>query len=392
MKASEGKVLVVDDEAQIRNVCQRALEKLGFDVHAAESGDQAILLLDRHNYDFVLTDVSMPGCVDGPKLVEEIKNRSSSTDVVIMTAHPTLETAIRTLKHGAYDYLLKPFSLEYLESVVARCFEKRRLSKELDREKILRQELEVAYSELQKVERLKDAFLSRLQHELRTPLAKIIGVTEVVAEGAMGALGSARFTEILRSSTARMREVVEQLLLFADTHCQNLLLDRSPMDLEQAVKEVVENYASLSREKRLRVEISFGKMELLLADADLIKRAFNHLFLNAIHFNKMDGNIRIEGRQNADKAVVVFSDTGIGIPQNQLSNVFDSFYQVAEYMTRKVDGLGLGLAIVRRIVEAHGGKVSVRSQEGSGSTFTVSLPRHQINQDSNQESSLRSLQ
>lgn len=275
--------------------------------------------------------------------------------------------------------------------MVARCFEKRRLSKELDREKILRQELAVAYSELKKVERLKDAFLSRLQHELRTPLAKIIGITDVIADGAMDALGSARFTEILRSSTARMREVVEQLLLFADTHSQDLLLDRSRLDLEQAIKELVQNYALLLEEKRLNVEISFGKMEPLLADADLVKRAFNHLFLNAIHFNKAGGSIRIEGRQDADEVVVAFSDTGMGIPQNQLSNVFDSFYQVAEYMTRKVGGLGLGLAIVRRIVEAHGGKVSGRSQEGSGSTFTVSLPRRQTSQDSSQESSLRSL-
>lgn len=101
MRASKGQILVVDDDAQLRNVCQRTLEKLDFDVHAAESGDQAILLLDRHDYDFVLTDISMPGSVDGPKLVEEIKQRSPSTDVVIMTAHPTLETAIRTLKHGA---------------------------------------------------------------------------------------------------------------------------------------------------------------------------------------------------------------------------------------------------------------------------------------------------
>lgn len=108
MQASKGQILVVDDEAQLRNVCQRTLEKLGFDVHAAESGDQAILLLDRHIYDFVLTDINMPGSVDGPKLVEEIKHRSSSTDVVIMTANPTVDTAINTLKRGAYDYLLKP--------------------------------------------------------------------------------------------------------------------------------------------------------------------------------------------------------------------------------------------------------------------------------------------
>jgi DNA-binding NtrC family response regulator len=132
------RILVVDDEPQIREVCRRTLERLDFDVQFAETGDQALALLKDHTFDFVLTDINMPGSTDGVRLAEEVKYRSPSTDVVIMTGYPSVDTAVLALKQGVYDYLLKPFSPAYLDCVVTRCFEKRRLSKELDREKLLR--------------------------------------------------------------------------------------------------------------------------------------------------------------------------------------------------------------------------------------------------------------
>ncbi|MFH1618671.1 MAG: ATP-binding protein [bacterium] len=379
MENSKGKILVVDDDLQLRSICRRSLEKAGFDVQTAETGDQALPLVERCDYDFVLTDISMPGSMDGPKLVEEIRQRCPATDIAIMTGYPTLDTAITTLKHGAYDYLLKPFSLEYLDSVVKRCFEKRRLAKELDREKSLRQEVEAAYSEIQKVERLKDAFLSRLQHELRTPLVSIVGVTDLIAEGSSGISGSGKLKEILRSGTAKIREVVEQLLLFSDTQSSEFKVKKNDVNLEKTIKELIENYHALWDEKELKIEVLFASLiQPVPGDADLLRTAFKHLLLNAINFNKKGGSIKIQTRQDAKEIHITFSDTGPGIPENQISKVFDSFYQAAEYMTRKTGGLGLGLAIVRRIVEAHGGRVSVMSHEGSGSTFTISLPTNPL--------------
>ena len=107
----------------------------------------------------------------------------------------------------------------------------------------------------------------------------------------------------------------------------------------------------------------------------MIESACAHLLLNAIFFNKTGGKIVIEGRNSENGAALSFADTGIGIPQDQRKGLFDGFYQAAEYMTRRVGGLGLGLAIVRRIAEAHDGTISVTSREGEGSVFTRSLPR-----------------
>ena len=175
-----GRILVVDDEAPIREICRRTLQASGYPIETVDSGEKALLLMQNQTFDFVLTDIHMPGSVDGSLLVEMIKEKSPLTDVVVMTAAPALETAISTLKNGAYDYLIKPFNSEFLLSVVNRCFEKRRLSDELQREKLLRQEIEAAYVELQKVEKLKESFLARINHELRTPFISGFFVMDVV--------------------------------------------------------------------------------------------------------------------------------------------------------------------------------------------------------------------
>src|SRR5690242_11465884 len=121
-------ILIVDDEAGIRDVCQRTLQAEGYAAETAASGDEALARLEERTFGLVLSDISMPGATDGPRLLEIVKKNWPAIDVVMMTAFPTLDTAIPTLKTGAYDYLIKPFDQEFLISVVRRCLEKRRLA------------------------------------------------------------------------------------------------------------------------------------------------------------------------------------------------------------------------------------------------------------------------
>ena len=172
-----GRMLVVDDEEIVRKVCTKTLEGMGITVESAGNAAEAWNLLNSREFDCVLTDISMPGSMDGTALTEEVKGRFQSTDMLIMTGNPNITTAVSTLKRGALDYLVKPFEPMALESAVTRCFERRRLSGELNNERSLRQELEAAFAELQKVERSKDAFISILNHELRTPLTIAIAAT-----------------------------------------------------------------------------------------------------------------------------------------------------------------------------------------------------------------------
>lgn len=366
----DGDILIVDDESGIREVCSRTLRQMGFQVRSAPDGPAALKQLNERRFDLVLTDMAMPESADGARLVSEIKLHWPATEAIVMTAYPSLETAIPTLKDGACDYLIKPFGQELLRSVIGRCFEKRRIARELDREKSLRRELQAAYQELQKVERLREAILSRLNHELRSPL--FVGL--MALENAKIVSGDQNQRRSLQSGLRRLQAAIEDLLLFAKLSSADKPAMECILRPRGLLEEIVENFRPLWEDKKIKLDIQWPETRPLWGDPEQIATAFKHLFLNAVNFNAAGGRILIRAADAGEHVAVSFSDSGIGIPKDKLPQIFDSFYQAAEYMTRKVGGLGLGLAIVRKIVEAHGGSIGVESEEGRGSVFTMRLP------------------
>jgi signal transduction histidine kinase len=366
-------ILVVDDEETIRRLCGRFLQGSGLSITTAENGEAALARLKEKTADIVLTDLSMP-VMDGMRLAEEIRRKHPGVDVIVMTAYPRLETAIPLLREGVYDYLIKPFDKDLLTMVVNRCLEKRRLSTELSREKILRSELEAAYQELQKLEKMKEAFLSRINHELRTPLSPAVLALESLEKEVSNPLAR-KMLQTVQINMGRLQEIVENLLVFAELRRENFTTYATSVDLPAMVKTLQERYHGLVSEKGVSVDVAISPDAREIWGAPkLLETAFKHLFLNAVQFNRKGGTVRIKARRAGGRAHVLFEDSGIGIPRDQQSQVFDSFYQVAEYLTREVGGLGLGLAIVKRVVEAHGGTVRVDSDGETGSVFHVELP------------------
>ncbi|NNN05708.1 MAG: response regulator, partial [Elusimicrobia bacterium] len=311
----------------------------------------------------------------GVTLAEEIKNRWPETDVVMMTGNPSLETTIPALQAGAFDYLIKPFPGRQLETVVRRLLGLRRLARELGREKLLRAELEAAYAELQKVERLKAALLSRVSHELRTPVTIARLAAELLSGEVSGPKGQ-EFHKNLMEALDRMEATVDNLLLFAQTEKKDFPLNQAPLDLQDLLAGIIAHHRPLWEGRQLRVNLSSqGEPGPLTADKELLKAAFTRLFLNAIYFNKKGGRIDASIVYSEAEFIVAFADTGVGVALDEYENIFDGLYQAAEFMTREVGGLGVGLAVARRIVEAHGGELHVRSRPEEGSVFTVRLPR-----------------
>ncbi|MBI4423140.1 MAG: response regulator [Elusimicrobia bacterium] len=357
----------------MRKICRLALERIGLAVDSAESRAQARDLLLRKTYDLVLTDVQMATPTEGVSLAEDVKQRSPDTAVVVMTAAPSLETAIAALKHGASDYLAKPFEPARLEHVVRHCLDRQRLARELDQERTLRKELESAYAELQKVEKLKDGFLARINHELRTP----VGVAVMAAGALKGELAGAKALRLwakLDTALHGLDAIVEELVLHAELAAKTFVLELENADLIDVLKGVVERHRPLWEERRLTVDLDGrGEPRPLRVDRRLLETAISHLLRNAIRFNEAEGKILIRWSYG-EQVTLSFEDTGIGIPEEQLAQVFDGFYQVAEHLTRQAGGLGLGLATVRRIMEAHRGSVTVKRCEPRGTRFTLILP------------------
>lgn len=369
-----GRVLVVDDDPQMLVFCRRSLERPDLEVRTAVSPQEALERMAEGPFDLVLSDVRMAAADSGVALAEEIQNRWPETDVMMMTGDPALDTAIPSMKAGTCDYLVKPFLPGRLMAAARRVLGMRRLAGQLEAERMLRKELEAAYAELRKVERLKAALLSRVSHELRTPVAIARMAAGLLEDEVAGPAGK-DVLKRLSGALDRMQAVVEDLILFARTRAGDLPVRKARTDLQALLERIVESHRPLWEGRRLSVKVSCeGEPRAVLADAGLLEAAFTRLLLNAIHFNGKEGRIGVSVAYGPAEASVAFSDTGVGIALDERERIFDGLYQAAEHMTREVGGLGVGLAVARRIVEAHGGELSVRSAPGEGSVFTARLP------------------
>lgn len=375
-------VLVVDDDEQLVDLCKGVLSAAGLEITTAYTGEQALKALGARGFDLVLTDMMLPGKADGRDVLQAAKARDRNIEVLIMTAEPSLQSAVATLKDGAADYLVKPLDIDRLDATVRRCLDHRSLRLTLTSERAVRLELETAYQELQRVQKLKESFLARISHEFKTPLFEISGSLELIKESLSGLAPSAqkdtlaKYLRMSLSGYARIEKVLSDLLLFVDLQSKPSLGEKAPVDLEALCRGVCGRLRETAEQKGVKISVEFeAGLAPAVGDARLLDRAFGHLVHNAIVFNRNEGVVVVRGsKMSPGRVSVAVEDTGPGIPQSEFANIFDSFYQIANYLTREVGGLGLGLAITRSIVDAHGGQITVVSKLGSGSTFRVILP------------------
>jgi signal transduction histidine kinase len=371
---SRERILVADDDPGLLLALPKILSPLGLAIDTAANVPDALLRFRASETPLALLDLAIPTPADGMRLAQEIKWKSPKTEIIFITAYPSLETALPAMRIGVCDYLIKPFSSEDLQTAVRNRLEQRRLSSELERERSLRRELQAAYRELQKVERLKEALLARISHELRSPLTPAMLALGYMERSGLPA-ESRPALENMKESLGRMAATVENLLLFAQMQKGGLKIKWEAADLADILSRIAQRYRPLWESRELDLELDFAPGPILAwGEASLLETAFRHLFLNAVQFNKRGGRIRVHAKAQPEFIRVALTDTGAGIPRQHLEKIFDGFYQAADYMTREVGGLGVGLAIARRIVEAHRGSVRLESEEGKGTTATVLLP------------------
>ena len=369
------RILVVDDDESLVELCAAAFRLDGLEVETAPGGEQALQRVEQGSFDLVVSDLMMPGKLDGLGLLRALKARFPSLEVVMMTASPTLRTAIAALKDGASDYIIKPFETDHLRLVARRALENRRLKAELAAERSMRQELASAYAELQKVEQLKESFLARIGHELRTPLSEMLAAADLMEAGSADGEKMEKYVALSKSGARRLDRVLSDLLAYVELQRKPDIEKRQPVSLESLCREAAAKLKPIWEPRGVEIELRFdANVPAVSGNAALLARAIEHLIQNAVLFNREKGKITVSGKSDGESVRLSVADTGEGIPESEFDRIFDSFYQIASYLTRKVGGLGLGLAIVRRIVEAHGGRIDVSSRVGEGTTFRVQLP------------------
>src|SRR4051812_25107070 len=229
---------------------------------------------------------------------------------------------------------------------------------------------------LRELDRLKDEFLSLVSHELRTPLTSIRGYLDLVLDGEAGKINpeQRRFLQAVERNSGRLLRLVGDLLFVAQADAGRLSLERGRVDLSELAAHCVEEAAPAATEKSVSLVLLAQPVPSLVGDRGRLAQVLDNLVSNALKFTPEGGTVQVRTQAYGAHVVLEVADTGIGIPVEDQSRLFERFFRSAVAEDQAIPGTGLGLAIVKAIVEAHSGEISISSREGVGTTFRVELP------------------
>lgn len=372
MNAAPAAVLLVDDDVAVLAVLKRVVEEMGLTARAVTSLEEARAALREGIFDAVVSDVHLETADAGVRLAREARALRPDLPVVLITGNPELETALSALRIHAFDYLTKPFDLGDLRRVLRRALAARADAEPFREE--LREELSAAYSELKKVERTREGMLAVLSHELRTPMCLAKVASEQIAAEACAPDG-ATARRLLTKGLERLELAINDILLHARLAGGAKAAPTGIVDLAELAAEAADALSDEASALGVRIELPPGaRPSAARGDRDLLARAVRHLMSNAVRFNRRGGRVLVRTGGDPERHEISVCDEGGGIPPGELTKVFDPYYQVADFMTRRTGGLGLGLSIVREVFEGHGGEVLALNRPGAGCEFRAWIP------------------
>ena len=362
------RLLIVDDEAAHTRALCDTLAIEGYGTAGFESASAAIQVMREQSFDLLLTDLMMPE-MDGVELLREVQQLDPDIVGIVMTGHATIDTAVKAMQAGACDYIVKPFRMNQLLPVISRALEARRLrrlNKELERRILQRtRELEAANRDL-------EAFSYSVSHDLHAPLRSIQGLCDLLAAecGSVISKEGDELLEQIQSSAAHMGHLIEDLLSFA--RCGRSALELTEVPVKELVGEVLRELTS--PDARRPIELSVQDLAPCHADAALLRQVLVNLLSNALKFTGGRETPRIEvgGYSSDGQQVYYVRDNGAGFDMRYAAKLFGVFQRL--HSQAEFKGTGVGLSIVQRIVERHGGKVWAEGKPGEGATFHFSLP------------------
>lgn len=418
------RLLIVDDEESVAITMQAILQLDGHDVEMCTRGDVALRRIGETTFDLVLTDLRLDD-LDGLQIVAETHRRSPETIVIVLTGYASLESAVKALREGAYDYLLKPCDVEELRATVARGLERRKIGQQLqervgeletanatigrmnvelearvsaataDLEARL-EELAAAKAEtqdhlekLRELDKLKSQFLSIASHELKTPITAMSGFVQIAVrrlrrridrgKPADPVIAAEDVTlleqlEVVNRQTTKLARLVDELLDVSRIESGRLEFRVADVDLAGLAAEVMARQEMLASQHRLEITRD-GERFVVRGDRDHLEQVLNNLVSNAIKYSPSGRRVDLHLGTRTDGMVVLsVTDQGMGIRAAELETIFGLFYRSPDREARDVGGMGLGLYISKEIVDRHGGRIWAESREGKGTTFFIALP------------------
>jgi signal transduction histidine kinase len=372
----EVSILVIDDEVGIREGCRRALIPLGYNVDVAPTGATGLRKLREGSFDLVLLDLMMPG-MSGMEALDRIHEIDPDIVVIIITGYATVEAAIKTIKKGAYDFVSKPFTSDDLILVVNQGLEHRRLTSETKRLQAIEEEakgLARAKEELEKLDAMKSRFMLTVAHELRAPVAAIQGYLGLVLDGYAGE-DEQEMLESAHQRCGELLDVIHDLLVLAQMKERATEVKKTTVSVADVLEEVATLLKGQAEQKDVTFRLEMSSRPEMLANQENLKQLWTNLISNAIKYTPTGGTVVASLDEKDEHVVGTVSDTGIGIHPDDLPRIFEEFYRTKQAKQIDPHGTGLGLPIVKAIIETCDGTIEVDSKLGEGTTFTFSLPQ-----------------
>ena len=355
-------IMVVDDTPANLKLLQKVLQSKGYRVLAFLDGEKALNAAVKSPPDLIFLDIKMPG-MNGFEVCERLKADAALKDIPVIFISALTETAdkIKAFAAGGVDYVTKPFQFEEVNA---------RMETHL---RLRRQQIE-----LQTLNDLKNHFLGMAAHDLRTPLGGIMGISELLADQLSPLLTEKQssFFDMLLTSSQFMAGLVNDLLDASAIESRFLTLERQMTDITVPIIRIVEINGMLASQKNMSIAISCQeKLPDVFADINRIEQVINNLLSNAVKYSQPGTDIAVHLRHENNEVIISVADQGPGIPEKEQHKLFQAFGKTSVRPASKEErSTGLGLLIVRKIIEAHGGRIWLLSEPGKGTEFFFSLP------------------
>jgi len=360
----KAKILIIDDEQIILDSCVQILESGGHEIVTANNGTLGLERLEEFQPDIVFVDLKMPG-ISGFEVCQNICQSDPTIVVVVITGYATVDSAVEAMKKGAFDFLPKPFTPDELRVITRRGLEKRKLVLETI---ALRREREM----------MREHFAAIVSHELKSPLGAVQQNLYFLADELSDKLNPSQKRQLERSQAriSDLMKLIHTWLRVMSKDIDNIRENFETLSVATIVNKAVESVQPHAIRKGIEIPVILEQpLGQVYGDEGTLVEALINLIGNAVKYSHLDSQVLVKAEEEEHTIHISVTDTGVGIPKEDIPYIFNDFY-TAQNAPKDAKGSGLGLAITRRIVEAHDGTISVESEPGQGSKFTIHIPVH----------------
>lgn len=353
-------ILVADDNPTNLNLIAHFLHRGGFRIVTAKSGDEAYFVAENERPDLILLDVLMPGLMDGFETCLRLKknNKTSNIPVIFMTSLTDMQDKVRGFQCGAVDYICKPIQQEELLARI-------QTHLMLQRQK----------NELIRLNSEKEMLFSVIAHDLKDPFNALFGYADLLMNFYHTYDDGQRIKYIgyIKEMSEKLYTMMEDLLGWARSLSSGVIRKSESIRLSTIVEQASETLLVHARNKGIDVEINVCESDVILGDSNMISVVLRNLLSNAIKFTPKNGKITVFSGSDADDVVLIVEDSGVGIPEERIVDLFSDKGCFSTPGTLNEKGAGLGLMLSREFLRLNGGSMKVESTEGKGSRFIVTF-------------------